>query len=51
MHGLGALDGSNAEATAVAVLRSEHPSAGVRRNAVQVLPADVSGRPPSSAPA
>jgi putative membrane-bound dehydrogenase-like protein len=38
MHGLGALDGSNAEATAVAVAALKHPSAGVRRNAVQVLP-------------
>jgi putative membrane-bound dehydrogenase-like protein len=40
MHGLGALDGSNAEATAVAVAALKHPSAGVRRNAVQVLPSD-----------
>jgi putative membrane-bound dehydrogenase-like protein len=40
LHGLGALDGSNAEATAVAVAALKHPSAGVRRNAVQVLPAD-----------
>ncbi len=38
MHGLGALDGSNAEATAVAYAALRHPSAGVRRNAVQVLP-------------
>jgi putative membrane-bound dehydrogenase-like protein len=38
IHGLGALDGSNAEATAVAVAALKHPSAGVRRNAVQVLP-------------
>ena len=38
MHGLGALDGSNAEATAAAVAALKHPSAGVRRNAVQVLP-------------
>jgi putative membrane-bound dehydrogenase-like protein len=38
MHGLGALDGSHAEATAVAVAALRHPSAGVRRNAVQVLP-------------
>jgi putative membrane-bound dehydrogenase-like protein len=38
MHGLGALDGSNAEATAVAVAALKHASAGVRRNAVQVLP-------------
>src|SRR5262249_10920500 len=40
MRGLGALDGSNAEATAVAVAALKHPSAGVRRNAVQVLPWD-----------
>ncbi|MBO0700272.1 MAG: ThuA domain-containing protein, partial [Zavarzinella sp.] len=40
MHGLGALDGSNPEATAVAVAALKHPSAGVRRNAVQVLPMD-----------
>jgi putative heme-binding domain-containing protein len=38
MHGLGALDGANAEATAVAIAALKHPSAGVRRNAVQVLP-------------
>jgi putative membrane-bound dehydrogenase-like protein len=40
MHGLGALDGKNAEASAVAVAALKHPSAGVRRNAVQVLPRD-----------
>ena len=38
IHGLGALDGSNPEATAGAVAALTHPSAGVRRNAVQVLP-------------
>jgi putative membrane-bound dehydrogenase-like protein len=38
LHGLGALDGSNAEATGVAVAALTNPSAGVRRNAVQVLP-------------
>jgi putative membrane-bound dehydrogenase-like protein len=38
LHGLGALDGSNAEATAAAVRALEHQSAGVRRNALQVLP-------------
>jgi putative membrane-bound dehydrogenase-like protein len=38
MHGLGALDGKNADATAAAVAALKHPSAGVRRNAVQVLP-------------
>ncbi len=38
LHGLGALDGKNAEATAAAVAALRHNSAGVRRNAVQVLP-------------
>src|SRR5262249_4376644 len=38
MHGLGALDGSNTKATKAAVTALRHPSAGVRRNAVQVLP-------------
>src|SRR5262245_45058033 len=38
LHGLGALDGSNAGATATAVAALKHKSAGVRRNAVQVLP-------------
>jgi putative membrane-bound dehydrogenase-like protein len=38
LHGLGALDGSNKEATAVAVRALHHQSAGVRRNALQVLP-------------
>src|SRR5207249_9243 len=38
MHGLGAFEGPNAETTAVAVAALRHPSAGVRRNAVQVLP-------------
>jgi putative membrane-bound dehydrogenase-like protein len=38
LHGLGALDGSAPEATAAAVAALKHPSAGVRRNAVQVLP-------------
>jgi uncharacterized protein len=37
-HGLGALDGGDAEATAAAYAALRHPSAGVRRNAVQVLP-------------
>lgn len=41
LHGLGALDGSHAEATAVAVAALKHPAAGVRRNAVQVLPHDA----------
>jgi putative membrane-bound dehydrogenase-like protein len=38
LHGLGALDGSNAEATAAAVAAVKHASAGVRRNALAVLP-------------
>jgi hypothetical protein len=41
LHGLGALDGSNAEATAVAMAALKHRAAGVRRNAVQVLPQDA----------
>ncbi|HZN60507.1 MAG TPA: glycosyl hydrolase, partial [Planctomycetota bacterium] len=38
LHGLGALDGSNEAATAAAVAALRHRSAGVRRNAAQVLP-------------
>ncbi|MCG8653415.1 MAG: ThuA domain-containing protein [Pirellulales bacterium] len=38
LHGLGQLDGSNDQATAAAVHALTHPSAGVRRNALQVLP-------------
>ncbi len=38
LHGLGALDGTNPEATAVALAALRHKSPGVRRNAVQVLP-------------
>ena len=38
LHGLDALDGSNAETLAVAVAALRHPSHGVRRNAIQVLP-------------
>jgi putative heme-binding domain-containing protein len=45
LHGLGALDGSNADATAVAAAALKHPAAGVRRNAVQVLPQDVKSVP------
>jgi putative membrane-bound dehydrogenase-like protein len=36
---MGALDGSNPDATAAAVAALKHPSAAVRRNAAQVLPA------------
>lgn len=41
MHGLGVLDGSHADATDVALQSLRHPSAGVRRNALQVLPRHV----------
>jgi putative membrane-bound dehydrogenase-like protein len=39
LKGLGALDGGDPTATAAAVAAMKHPSAGVRRNAVAVLPA------------
>ncbi len=39
LHGLGALTNESSEALAAAVAAMKHPSAGVRRNAVQVLPA------------
>lgn len=38
LKGLGALDGDQPKALASAVAALHHPSAGVRRNAVQVLP-------------
>jgi len=38
LRGLGALDGSNAPALAAVAKACNHPSAGVRRNAIQVLP-------------
>src|SRR5690606_10253854 len=38
LHGLGALDGSNKEALEVVKKALNHPAAGVRKNAVQVLP-------------
>ncbi|MGE5191013.1 MAG: c-type cytochrome, partial [Deltaproteobacteria bacterium] len=38
LHGLGALDGADAAAVAAAAQACRHPSAGVRRNAVLVLP-------------
>jgi putative membrane-bound dehydrogenase-like protein len=41
LKGLGALDGNNKEALTAAVAALKHPSAGVRRNAVQVLPAST----------
>ncbi|MGD9856858.1 MAG: PVC-type heme-binding CxxCH protein, partial [Planctomycetaceae bacterium] len=39
LHGLGVLDGSDEPALRAAVAALRHPSAGVRRNAIQVLPA------------
>lgn len=38
LHGLGQLNGQNEQALKAAVGALEHPSSGVRRNAVQVLP-------------
>jgi putative membrane-bound dehydrogenase-like protein len=38
LHGLGRLDGSDEEAQAAACAALSHPSRGVRRNALQVLP-------------
>ncbi|GEO07793.1 PVC-type heme-binding CxxCH protein [Segetibacter aerophilus] len=38
LHGLGVLDGSNAEALQVVVKALSHPAAGVRKAAVEVLP-------------
>ncbi|MBF9254608.1 ThuA domain-containing protein [Pontibacter sp. 172403-2] len=38
LQGLGALDGSNAEALQVAIKALSHPAAGVRKAAVEVLP-------------
>jgi len=38
LHGLGALDGADAATLAVVAQAVRHPSAGVRRNAVAVLP-------------
>jgi len=38
LQGLGALDGKNDGATSAVVAALKHPSAGVRRNAIQVLP-------------
>jgi len=40
LNGLGLLDGSNAEAFGVAVEALSHPSAGVRKAALQVLPSN-----------
>jgi putative membrane-bound dehydrogenase-like protein len=41
LHGLGLLDGEHADVTRAAVGALGHPSAGVRRAAVQVLPASA----------
>jgi putative membrane-bound dehydrogenase-like protein len=38
LHGLNALDGHKLDALTAAIAALKHPSAGVRRNAVQVLP-------------
>jgi hypothetical protein len=38
LHGLGALDGSDARATEAAAAALKHPCHGVRKTAVQVLP-------------
>lgn len=43
LQGLGLLDGSNADATAVAVAALAHPSAGVRKAAVDVMPRNEAG--------
>lgn len=43
LHGLGALDGSNEQALAVAEKALDHPAAGVRKAAVQVLPKTEEG--------
>ncbi len=40
LHGLGALDGPDPAAREAAEAALEHPSAGVRRNALEVLPRD-----------
>tara|TARA_R110002124_G_scaffold287323_3_gene472816 strand:+ start:5572 stop:9069 length:3498 start_codon:yes stop_codon:yes gene_type:complete len=38
LHGTGALDGSNVKAMEVAIKALKHPAAGVRKNAIRVLP-------------
>lgn len=42
IHGLGALDGKNADANKLVTEALKNPSAGVRKAAIQVLPADAS---------
>lgn len=41
LHGLGLLDGSDANALQIVTKALGHPSAAVRRNAIMVLPADA----------
>jgi putative membrane-bound dehydrogenase-like protein len=43
LHGLGALDGSDSQAVAMATAALKHPSAGVRRAATMVLPRSDAG--------
>lgn len=43
LHGLGALDGSNQEALAVASKALSHPAAGVRKAAASVIPKTAAG--------
>jgi putative membrane-bound dehydrogenase-like protein len=43
IHGLGALNGSNAQALQAATKALAHPAAGVRRTAIQVLPKNQAG--------
>jgi putative membrane-bound dehydrogenase-like protein len=43
LHGLGVLNGTDPVATAAVVKALGHPSSGVRRNAVQVLPVEEKG--------
>lgn len=38
LHGLGALDGSNKDAIRIVTTALKHPAAGVRKNAIDVLP-------------
>lgn len=44
LHGIGALDGSLDSAVEAVYSALEHPSAGVRRNALQVLPSTADAR-------
>jgi hypothetical protein len=49
LKGLGALEGKDADATKAAVVALSHPSAGVRRNAVQVVPIPNDAKTPKLA--